>query len=154
MIHNNRTRSTLTTALDRAKLTMVAAVTALTLCVVDADADTVDIQNPNVVAGQASFNAAANQWYITTGHRAIIEYSAFNIHNGGAVQFIQPNVSSAVLNRIISADPSSINGSLSANGGLFFVNPAGVTFGPNAVAFVTLQTIFPASASPSAAVPA
>ncbi len=132
---NNKTTSKLTqsTILGKAKFAVVAAATALSLAVVDADAQNVNIQNPNAIAGQVSWSSSANNWVFTAGNNSIIEFGAFNIYHGGSVQFIQPGANSAVLNRIIGADPSTINGGLSSNGRLFFVNPAGITFGANAV---------------------
>ena len=90
---------------------------------------------PTVVTGQVDFtgldthSAVINQ----QTQKAIVDYSHFNIPTGGSVQFIQPNSQSAILNRITGADPSLLNGSLTANGQIYFVNPAGVTFGPNSV---------------------
>ena len=49
------------------------------------------------------------------------------------MQFIQPGQWARVLNRITGNDPTSINGTLLANGQVFIVNPAGVLFGNGAV---------------------
>ena len=90
---------------------------------------------PTVVTGQVDFigldthSALINQ----TTQKAIVDYSHFNIPEGGSVQFVQPNSNAAILNRITGADPSLLNGTLTANGQVFFVNPAGVTFGANSV---------------------
>ncbi len=90
---------------------------------------------PTVVTGQVDFigldthSAIINQ----ASQKAIVDYSHFNIPEGGSVQFIQPNSNAAILNRITGADPSLLNGTLTANGQVFFVNPAGVTFGANSV---------------------
>ncbi|MCH2140442.1 MAG: filamentous hemagglutinin N-terminal domain-containing protein, partial [Phycisphaerales bacterium] len=134
MTRNVTTPSLLSRIFGRQPLALAAAA-AVSVLTVDtaARAQAVDIQNPAVIAGQVSWNASANQWVFTAGHQAIIEYAAFNIYQGGHVEFIQPHANAAVLNRILGADPSTINGSLTANGKLFFVNPAGITFGQNAV---------------------
>ena len=134
MTRNVTTPSLLSRIFGRQPLALAAAA-AVSVLTVDtaARAQAVDIQNPAVIAGQVSWNASANQWVFTAGHQAIIEYAAFNIYQGGHVEFIQPHANAAVLNRILGADPSMINGSLTANGKLFFVNPAGITFGQNAV---------------------
>ena len=61
-----------------------------------------------------------------------INWQSFNIGKREAVQFVQPNSSSVALNRVLGADPSSILGSLSANGKVFLVNPNGILFGKGA----------------------
>ncbi|MCA8962598.1 MAG: filamentous hemagglutinin N-terminal domain-containing protein, partial [Planctomycetes bacterium] len=52
---------------------------------------------------------------------------------GATLRFEQPSASSRVLNRVVGSDPSAILGRLEANGIVYIVNPAGVTFGPNSV---------------------
>ena len=90
---------------------------------------------PTVVTGQVEFAGLDTHSAVITQstQQAIVDYSHFNIPEGSSVQFIQPNAESALLNRISGADPSVLNGSLTANGQIYFVNPAGVTFGRNAV---------------------
>lgn len=63
---------------------------------------------------------------------AIINWQSFSIGMGEAVRFNQPSPASAVLNRVVGNDPSSIFGSLSANGRVYLVNQNGVFVGPNA----------------------
>ena len=93
-----------------------------------------DIEGANVVSGQAAINQIApNVTNITASDRAIIEYQKFNISNQATVNFLQPSSSAAVLNRIIGNSPSMLNGTLNANGQVYFVNPAGVYFGANSV---------------------
>lgn len=60
--------------------------------------------------------------------RAIIEWNSFSIGPGNAVRFQQPGASSMALNRVVGGDLSHIAGSLSANGKVFLINPAGVLF--------------------------
>jgi filamentous hemagglutinin family protein len=89
--------------------------------------------NPQVVQGGARFNQFGNRFLITTSTRnTIINYSSFNLSRDQAVRFQQPDSTSRVLNRITGGDPTSINGRIDSNGIVYFVNPAGVTFGPNA----------------------
>jgi len=63
-----------------------------------------------------------------TTDRAVIEWQSFSIEKGERVNFEQPKATSAVLNRVIGLDPSTIAGELSANGQVFLVNPAGILF--------------------------
>src|SRR5688572_20475808 len=92
-----------------------------------------NIKVDRVARGQARFDTRGNNTRITVSDRAIINYSKFDIPRNNAVRFVQPSASSKVLNRINSAVPSKIDGSLSANGIVYLVNPAGVRFGPNSV---------------------
>ncbi|MBT9583977.1 filamentous hemagglutinin N-terminal domain-containing protein [bacterium] len=60
----------------------------------------------------------------------IINWGSFNIDANQLVQFLQPNSSAALLNRVIGQDPSHILGQLQANGRILLVNPNGMLFGP------------------------
>jgi filamentous hemagglutinin family protein len=91
-------------------------------------------QNGTVFSGAASGSVAGNQLTInqSTG-RAVVDWASFNIDAGKAVQILQPNAASAMLNRVTGdANPSQILGSLSANGTVMLMNPNGVMFGQNA----------------------
>src|SRR5215216_45428 len=82
------------------------------------------------VQGQGTSSVTVNQ----TTNAAIINWNTFNIGTGEKTQFVQPNSSSVVLNRVTGGlGPSSIDGTLSANGKVFLVNRDGMLFGPNAV---------------------
>ncbi len=85
-----------------------------------------------VVAGQASFARAGAVTNITASNNTIINYQTFNVGSSETVRFIQPDASSRVLNRVTTADPSRIDGSLLGNGRVYLVNPAGVMVGPGA----------------------
>ncbi len=87
----------------------------------------------SVVAGQGSITQHGNRTVITASNGAIFNFTSFNVNRNETVKFIQPSATSRVLNRISSADPSMINGHISANGVVYFANPAGVIFGPNSV---------------------
>jgi filamentous hemagglutinin family protein len=63
---------------------------------------------------------------------AIINWQQFNIGAGETTRFIQPTASSAVLNRVLAADPSLLYGTLASNGKVFLVNPAGILVGAGA----------------------
>ncbi|OGB26751.1 MAG: filamentous hemagglutinin [Burkholderiales bacterium RIFCSPLOWO2_02_FULL_57_36] len=86
-----------------------------------------------VVEGGASINSGATTTTINQStQNTVINWKSFNIAQGQTVQFVQPNASSVALNRVISANPSSILGTLSANGKVFLVNPNGILFGQGA----------------------
>jgi len=84
-------------------------------------------------AGSVQISQNAKNMLIKASNRAIINYKSFNIGLREGVRFIQPSSSSVVLNRVIQANPSSILGTLNANGRVFLVNPAGIFFGANSV---------------------
>lgn len=92
-------------------------------------------QNGTVFYGSASGSVAGNQLTVNQAStRAVIDWTSFNIDASKAVQFVQPGVSSAVLNRVNGdANPTQILGSLSANGSVMLMNPNGVMFGANSV---------------------
>jgi len=64
--------------------------------------------------------------------KAIINWRSFSIGAGQSVQFQQPGSASVALNRVTTATPSEIYGSLSANGKVFLVNSSGILFGKDA----------------------
>ena len=87
----------------------------------------------SVAAGAASITSGAGNMTVTqTTQNVSINWQTFNIGQGEAVNFAQPNSSAIALNRVLGADPSSILGSLNANGNVFLINPNGVLFGPSA----------------------
>jgi filamentous hemagglutinin family protein len=86
-----------------------------------------------VADGNASIAGGAGSMTVTQStQNAAINWQSFSIGQGEAVRFIQPNSSSVALNRVLGSDPSSILGSLSANGKVFLVNPNGILFGQGA----------------------
>jgi len=64
--------------------------------------------------------------------RAVIDWSSFNVNEGELVSFSQPSTTSITVNRDISGQLSNINGDITANGNVFILNAAGVSFGANA----------------------
>src|SRR6266576_2186234 len=96
-----------------------------------------DVKGAQVIAGAAQISNKGSTTTIRAIDKTIIRYDRFNIPKDGTVKFIQPSSSSRVLNKIDSATPSRIDGHFTANGIVFFVNPAGVMFGPTAVVDVS-----------------
>jgi len=87
----------------------------------------------NVSAGNATIVASPGNTTINQASQNVaINWQGFSIAAGEAVQFVQPNSSSVALNRVLGSDPSSILGSLSANGKVFLINPNGILFGQGA----------------------
>ncbi len=64
-----------------------------------------------------------------TTDKAIIDWRGFDIGVDEKTIFNQPGSNSVTLNRINSANPSQILGTLSANGKIILINPAGIFFG-------------------------
>jgi filamentous hemagglutinin family protein len=85
--------------------------------------------NPTVVNGMASFSQAGNVLTVTNSNGAIINWDKFSIKAGETTHFSQTSASSSVLNRVLSNDPSLIYGTLSSNGRVWLVNPAGIMVG-------------------------
>ena len=78
------------------------------------------------VTGIGTSNVTVNQ----STPRAIINWNSFNIGAGETTRFVQPDASSIALNRVTGGlGPSMINGTLTANGRVFLVNPDGVMIG-------------------------
>ncbi|MDZ4254557.1 MAG: filamentous hemagglutinin N-terminal domain-containing protein [Sulfuritalea sp.] len=85
--------------------------------------------NPTVVNGTATFSQAGNVLTVTNSNGAIIDWQKFSINAGETTHFAQTAASSSVMNRVLN-DPSAIYGTLSSNGRVFLVNPAGIMVGP------------------------
>jgi filamentous hemagglutinin family protein len=89
-------------------------------------------ENGNVVAGSAQISQTQNQTVINqTSQNAVINWNNFNTTSTESVLFNQPNSNSIALNRITSGTPTSFDGSLTANGHVWILNPAGIVFGAN-----------------------
>jgi filamentous hemagglutinin family protein len=89
-------------------------------------------EGAQVINGQVSFQQSGLNTTITASNKAIINYTSFDIARPEVVEFIQPSSTASVLNRILSANPTAIDGTLLANGRVFFINPAGVIIGEGA----------------------
>nr|WP_321460173.1 GLUG motif-containing protein [uncultured Cohaesibacter sp.] len=81
----------------------------------------------NVAAGAAAIRSDGSAMTITqASQQAIVNWNSFSIGAGNSVTFVQPDRSSAILNRVTGSTGTSIAGSLSANGQVYLVNPNGI----------------------------
>ena len=90
--------------------------------------------------GTASIGAASGgHLTITqTSPRAVVNWATFNVGSSGLVTFVQPNSSSAILNRVAAnAGVSLIGGQIAGNGQVFLVNPNGVAISASGVVNTT-----------------
>lgn len=89
-------------------------------------------QNPHVVHGDVSFQNLSNAaLQITASDKAIINWETFSIDATELTKFLQPSSQSTVLNRVQGSIPTSIMGTLEANGKIYLINPSGILVGPN-----------------------
>ncbi len=88
----------------------------------------------SVQAGSVSISTpSAGRMQVNQGSdRAIIDWRGFDIGAGESVSFAQPSASAVALNRVRGGGQTLIDGSLTANGKLFLVNPNGGIFGGGA----------------------
>ncbi|MCH7547128.1 MAG: filamentous hemagglutinin N-terminal domain-containing protein [Planctomycetes bacterium] len=125
---------------------MLAVIVALAVAVVLlAELVVAGPVNPSVKRGNVTFTQQGNDFIITASDGSIINYDAFGILNHESIQFIQPGEAARVMNRITGPDPTLIDGSLSANGIVYIVNPAGVYFSQGAI--VNVGGIYAAAGS-------
>ncbi len=82
-----------------------------------------------VVSGSATLQQTGNLLQITNNPSAIINWQSFSIGANEITRFVQQSASSAVLNRVVAQNPSSILGALQSNGRVFLINPSGILFG-------------------------
>ena len=87
----------------------------------------------SVSAGSGSISQSGATTTITQGSQNLaINWASFGIAAGERVNFVQPGASAIALNRVIGTERSVINGTLSANGQVWILNPNGVLFGNTA----------------------
>jgi filamentous hemagglutinin family protein len=87
----------------------------------------------SVTAGSGSISQSGSNTTITQGSQNLaINWASFSTTAGESVNFVQPNTSAIALNRVTGAQSSVLNGSLSANGQVWILNPNGVLFGSTA----------------------
>jgi len=88
---------------------------------------------PQVSAGSATVATAPNRTTIVQSSKAaVINWQSFSTALGEQVVIQQPNATAALLNRVTGANPSTLLGSLTANGQVYLINPNGVVVGPGA----------------------
>lgn len=86
-----------------------------------------------VVAGAATVTQSGASMQVVQGSaKAILDWGSFNIGSRASVNFQQPGAGSVALNRVLGNDPSALLGTLSANGKVWLINPAGILVGPGA----------------------
>ncbi|MDF1826205.1 MAG: filamentous hemagglutinin N-terminal domain-containing protein [Verrucomicrobiales bacterium] len=88
-----------------------------------------------VVHGQALINqvSAKHLKISQQTQTAIINWADFSIGADELTQFVQPNSSASVLNRVTGGNISQIHGALQGNGNVFVVNPNGIVIGSSGV---------------------
>ena len=124
----------------RRSIALAASLVSAGLCHEALGAKAVKIDH--VVRGAATLTNVGSKTIIRASDRTIIDFKQFDIAPGESVQFVQPSSHARVLDRITSETPAQINGTLTANGIVYFVDPAGIVFGPHSV--VTANQIFAA----------
>jgi fibronectin-binding autotransporter adhesin len=75
---------------------------------------------------------------VTSPDKGIVDWNDFGAGNmtiisGDTINYVLPTASSAVLNRIIGANPTSIAGTISSNGKVSVLNPNGITLAGTAI---------------------
>lgn len=89
--------------------------------------------NPTIVHGDVGFAGSGSVLEVRQGSdKAIIDWRGFDIAAGETTRFVQPGSGSIALNRVGGNAASVIDGSLTANGRIFVINPNGILFGAGA----------------------
>lgn len=88
--------------------------------------------------GSASVAVSGSTTTVTTvngagSRHSALDWRSFGVGSGQTVHFAQPDALSLSINRVTGNDPSRIAGTLSSNGRLVLVNPAGIAVAPGAV---------------------
>jgi filamentous hemagglutinin family protein len=82
-----------------------------------------------VASGSATRSLSGASLTITQqSQRAVLDWDSFNVSADARVRFDQPNAAAAALNRIHDANPSVIQGQLTANGEVYLINANGILF--------------------------
>lgn len=88
-------------------------------------------QGGQFVAGAGSIGSAGPNGLVVNqlGARGIIDWRSFSIGAGGSLAI--NNGSGVTLNRVTGVQATQIDGSLTATGSIYLINPQGVVVGPN-----------------------
>ena len=105
---------------------------AVASCFVSSGTALANPTGPTVKSGSVTFQQSGNVLQITNSPNAIINWQGFSIGQNEVTRFVQQSQASAVLNRVVGANPSAILGSLQSNGRVFLINPNGIVFGAGA----------------------
>ncbi|WP_319411246.1 MBG domain-containing protein [uncultured Cohaesibacter sp.] len=85
----------------------------------------------SVASGSVGISSNRSAMTITqSSSNAIVNWNSFSIGKNNSVTFIQPDVSSSILNRVTGDTTSTIAGTLSANGQVYLINPNGIAITP------------------------
>jgi filamentous hemagglutinin family protein len=115
---------------------LLLATTSLTASLVIAQAYAQNLPTGgSVAAGRVSIAPpTSTQLNITqSSQSAVVNWQSFSIGQGSAVHIQQPNSAAAMLNRVTGNTPSTIAGSLTANGQVYLVNPNGIAIATSGV---------------------
>lgn len=86
-----------------------------------------------VVSGDVTFDQQGNTLNVTSSTpQAIVNYQSFNIGQGELVNFLLPGSMASILNRVVGGGATTILGSITSNGQIILVNPAGIHIGNTA----------------------
>jgi filamentous hemagglutinin family protein len=84
-------------------------------------------QGGNIVGGTGSINQSGLTTNIQQNTQKLaIDWQSYNLNSNEKVNYLQPNSSSIVLNRVLGGSASQIFGQINANGQVVLVNPNGI----------------------------
>ena len=107
-----------------------AAAVLATLALLTPQAYGADAANATVSSGIGNVATSGNTTTINQStQRLAIDWTSLSTRANEALIFNQPNAQAIALNRITGSSPSTLLGSLTANGQVFILNPNGVLFG-------------------------
>jgi len=107
---------------------LLVAATALAGSILPAGlAYAADAANATVVGGTGTVSTAGATTTINqASQRLAIDWTSLSTVAGEKLNFVQPNAQAIALNRITGSSPSTLLGSLTANGQVYILNPNGV----------------------------